>query len=187
MLDREFGPQVRSVAFGAIRFPGVGWSDLPLPGGATVPLFGIYGTPSRIDNLGNMRRSFLKEPATDAIARPGWEYWNEDTYWVNSYQRPAIFLATLERLVGSPAWPRMMRTYAETFRFQHPASRDFLATLNRVTGAGWSWYFDQFLWGSSRLDYEVAKISNDEIADARRLRARRQARHAVERDIERQA
>jgi hypothetical protein len=187
VLDREFGPQVRSVAFGAIRFPGVGWSDLPLPGGATVPLFGIYGTPSWIDNLGNMRRSFLKEPATDAIARPGWEYWNEDTYWVNSYQRPAIFLATLERLVGLPAWPRMMRTYAETFRFQHPTSRDFLTTLNRVTGQDWSWYFDQFLWGSSRLDYEVAKITNDEIADAPGVYERGGKRVTLsERDIERQ-
>jgi hypothetical protein len=162
VLDREYGSMVRNLGLGDLRLPGAGWYDLA----GAVPLFGIYGTPRRLSNLANVRRKFLGRPATDDLAHPAWLYWNEDTYWVNSYQRPGVMLTTLERLIGSPLWPRVMRTYAEEFRFRHPTSHDFLATLNEVTRQDWTWYFDQFVWGSRKVDYEVARITNDAIEDA---------------------
>jgi hypothetical protein len=143
-----------------VPVPGVEWHDL---GGPGAPLFGIFGRSVWYGYWGYVRRLFLAEPATDAVVRNAWDYWSEGVYTVNSYQRPAMILKTLERLVGTPAWPRVLRTYAENYRFKHPTTRDFLATLNSVTGQDWSSFFDQFVWGQRRVDYEVATISSDAI------------------------
>jgi hypothetical protein len=164
--------------WGGYPIPGVAWHSLSLPwalfrldepdGWAQLPmpLFGVFGRSTPTSELMRRRRGFLDRPATDDVVRNGWEYSSGPVYGTNSYSRPTTILATLERLAGSPAWPRVMRTYAENYRFKHPTTRDFLATLNTETGKDWSWFFDQFLWGSRKLDYAVSTISNDAITEA---------------------
>jgi hypothetical protein len=158
--------------------PGVAWHTLALPWALfrleapdgwdrlPVPAFGVFGRNTPTSELLRRRRGFLDRPATDDVVRNGWDYLSNAVYGTNSYSRPATILATLERLAGSPAWPRVMRTYAENYRFKHPTSRDFLNTLNAVTGKDWSWFFDQYIWGARKLDYAVTEISSDEIDDA---------------------
>jgi hypothetical protein len=49
-----------------------------------------------------------------------------------------------------------MRTYARRYRFAHPTSEDFIATVNEVTGKDYRWYFDQTWFSSDLCDYEVS-------------------------------
>jgi hypothetical protein len=103
------------------------------------------------DALPQLRRS----GRSDVMARPTWQYFDTDSWNLNSYNKPALTLHTLEALVGEDTMTRILRTYARRSRFQHPTSRDFIAVVNEVTGADWQWYFDQTWFGSGLLDYAV--------------------------------
>jgi hypothetical protein len=49
----------------------------------------------------------------------------------------------------------VLRTYARRFRFAHPTTADFVATVNEVTGRDWQWFFDQTFYSSASCDYAV--------------------------------
>ncbi|PYQ10111.1 MAG: hypothetical protein DMF83_01180 [Acidobacteria bacterium] len=102
--------------------------------------------------LSDLRRS----GETDVMARRGWEYRAVEGYTLNSYGKPALSLQTLENLVGDETMTRIMRTYARRFRFAHPTTEDFIATVNEVTGKDYRWYFDQTWFSSDLCDYAVA-------------------------------
>src|SRR6185295_4803789 len=89
----------------------------------------------------------------DAMARAGWEYRAVEAYTLNSYGKPALSLQTLENLVGDETMTRIMRTYARRFRFRHPTTEDFIATVNEVTGKDYRWFFDQTWFSSGLCDY----------------------------------
>ncbi len=103
------------------------------------------------DALPQLRRS----GQSDVMARPTWQYLDTDSWNLNSYNKPALTLHTLEGLVGETTMTRILRTYARRFRFQHPTSRDFIAVVNEVTGSDWQWFFDETWYGSGLADYEV--------------------------------
>ena len=99
----------------------------------------------------------LRETGTkDVMARRAWEYRSRGSYGLNSYGKPALSLQTLEALVGEATMTRIMRTYARRFRFAHPTSADFIATVNEVTGRDWGAYFQQTWYSSDLLDYAIS-------------------------------
>jgi hypothetical protein len=91
----------------------------------------------------------------DRMARRSWEYRTSDSYTLNSYDKPALTLLTLEALVGEPTMTRILRTYARSFRFRHPTTADFIAIVNQVTGRDYSWFFDETWFSSEACDYAV--------------------------------
>jgi hypothetical protein len=93
---------------------------------------------------------------TDSMARRAWDYRTVEAYSLNSYGKPALSLQTFENLVGDETMTRIMRTYARRYRFAHPTSEDFIATVNEVTGKDYRWYFDQTWFSSDLCDYEVS-------------------------------
>ncbi len=50
---------------------------------------------------------------------------------------------------------KVLRTYARRYRFAHPTTEDFLATVDEVTGGGWRWYFNETFFWSDLCDYAV--------------------------------
>jgi hypothetical protein len=75
---------------------------------------------------------------------------------VNSYGKPALVLQTLEGLVGDETMTRILRTYARRFRFAHPTTQDFIATVNEVTDKDWRWFFDETFFSSNLCDYGIS-------------------------------
>src|SRR5437762_12828963 len=90
------------------------------------------------------------------MARRGWEYRAVEGYTLNSYGKPALSLQTLENLVGDETMTRIMRTYARRFRFKHPTSRDFIDTVNEVTGRDYVAYFQETWYSSELCDYAIS-------------------------------
>jgi hypothetical protein len=103
------------------------------------------------EDLASLRRT----GRSDEMARRGWEYASRESYTLNSYAKPALSLQTLEALVGDDTMTRILRTYARRFRFAHPTSWDFIATVNQVTGKDYRWYFSQTWYSSDLCDYAV--------------------------------
>jgi len=110
------------------------------------------------------RRRFLKSgPTKDNLLRDSWEYFDEESYASNSYSKTAMTLRSLEGLLGSDAVARALRIYAGRFRFKHPCTDDFIATVNEISGRDMSWYFDQTVRGSGLVDYAVSGASSEAV------------------------
>jgi hypothetical protein len=91
----------------------------------------------------------------DVMARKAWTYRDGGSYGLNSYAKPALALQTLEGLLGEETMVKVLRTYARRYRFAHPTTADFIATVSEVTGRDWRWFFDQTFFSSDLCDYAV--------------------------------
>jgi len=96
----------------------------------------------------------------DAIRQPAWTYESDNAYGFNSYQRPELMLATLERHVGAETMARVMRTYAERWRFKHPSTDDYLAVVNEVTGRDLRPLLTPVIDRGQIIDYEIGSIAS---------------------------
>jgi hypothetical protein len=114
--------------------------------------------PRGSDRLEELRRSGEK----DVMAKKAWTYRDGGSYGLNSYGKPALVLQTLEGLLGEETMVKVLRTYARRFRFQHPTTEDFIATVNEVTGHDWRWYFDETFFSSDLCDYGV-EVKNEPV------------------------
>jgi hypothetical protein len=93
---------------------------------------------------------------TDTMAREGWRYRTRQSYGLNSYDKPALTLETLEALVGEETMTRIMRTYARRYRFAHPTTKDFMETVRSVTGHDYSRFFEETFFSSDVCDYAIS-------------------------------
>jgi hypothetical protein len=129
-----------------------------------VDLIGI-----RIGNFENARHGWLSSGfASSAPATlPTWEY-HPTANNVIAYDKTALWMKTLEGLIGVEVMREVMRTYFEQWKFKHPCGRDFRNVVNAVVVArlpekwadGMDWYFEQVIDGTDLCDYRVHSIGN---------------------------
>ena len=79
----------------------------------------------------------------------------------NAYARPSLTLRTLEGLLGSRTMARVMRTYAERWRFRHPSSDDFYRVASEVAGRDLTPFFRQTIESPAVIDYAVGEIAQE--------------------------
>jgi hypothetical protein len=149
ILDRAYGPQ-------NIRFRLLG-----------IPLEHALGLPLEPQDSLNCA-GYLENPRADSMVRNAWQYYSNSSYGRNSYQRAAITLRTLENVLGRETMARILRAYYLRWRYRHPTTADFLAVVNEAGGRDMTRFFDQFVYGSRVLDYEIGEI-RDSAVRIRRL------------------
>lgn len=89
------------------------------------------------------------------------------------YGKGAVWLKTLEGLVGETCMQDIIRTYFKRWKFKHPCRKDFIAIVNEVVpkhhptkfGADMNWFLDQGIYGTEECDYAVASIENRVITE----------------------
>jgi len=96
----------------------------------------------------------------DRIQRYSWKFMNKESYVTNAYFKPELMLRTLQRYMGKEAFAAMIKEYSETWWFKHPRPEDFYAAVSRHAGEDMSWFLDQFIYKSEKLDYAVGSIRN---------------------------
>lgn len=111
-------------------------------------------------------------PERGALFMRSWDYASFNDYGRNAYAKPATVLTTLERYLGWDTMHRILRTYYDRWRFRHPTTRDFIAVAEEVAGRDLDWFFDQFVYGSATVDYEVESIANPSSSDTTGAQAR---------------
>jgi len=114
-----------------------------------------------LGEAGMQRMYYLRHPDTDPLVRPGWLFMDRSAYGSVSYGKTATVLLTLEKIVGEATLQRALRVYFLRYRFTHPTGEDFLKTLEEVSRQNLRWYFEQAVYGTSVLDYEVLEIHSD--------------------------
>jgi len=112
----------------------------------------------KINDKQLQRAGYLFSPDVDPIVRNAWDFYSNNSYSINSYQKPATMLSTLQNYLGRETMQKIMRTYFERWKFKHPRTQDFIDVANEVSGQDLNWFFDQALFSRAILDYSVAGV-----------------------------
>ena len=103
---------------------------------------------------GNRMPAFRPVATNDDQSTPTWRYWPGSASAI-TYNKTALWLHTLERMLGWETVQRILSTYFQRYAFKHPTPADFFAVANEVSGQDLTWFFDQVHRGSHRFDYAV--------------------------------
>ena len=110
---------------------------------------------------GQQRGFYLDVTDRDPMGRFAYQYLNGNSYGGITYGKTATVLLTLEKVVGEATMRRAVQTYFMRYRFSHPTKEDFLKTVEEVSGQNLRWYFDQAVYGTAVLDYEILSAVSD--------------------------
>jgi hypothetical protein len=106
------------------------------------------------------RLSYIGVADRDPMAQFAYAYYNSGSYAGITYGKTASVLLTLEGIIGEDTMGKAMRAYFMKYRFTHPTKEDFLKTIEEVSGKDLRWYFNQAVYGSQVLDYEVQSVKS---------------------------
>ncbi|MEL6986514.1 MAG: M1 family metallopeptidase, partial [Bacteroidota bacterium] len=115
----------------------------------------------------------MDHPKIYPNAIKSWEY-KHGGYGQIAYNKTAIWLKTLEGLVGVETMDEIMGTYFKRLQFQHPCREDFINITNEIVtakygdqfGPNMNWFFDQVLFGTDVCDYKLASIESKKVKPA---------------------
>ena len=108
---------------------------------------------------GNGLNGYRPAARRDAPATPSYLYWPA-THAQITYSKTALWLHTLERMVG---WDRLrlaLTTYFHRSRFKHPQPEDFFAALNQETRQDLNWFFEEAYGSSNVFDYAAERLES---------------------------
>jgi peptidase M1-like protein len=112
---------------------------------------------------GNRLSGYRAAAKSDAQSTPSWQYF-PGTGGAITYNKTALWLNTLERMLGWETLQRIMSTYFERWKFRHPKPEDFFAVANEVSGRDLTWFFDQVHRSSNVFDYGVDILRSEPAA-----------------------
>ncbi|HSQ36037.1 MAG TPA: M1 family aminopeptidase, partial [Candidatus Binatia bacterium] len=141
------------------------------PGALPLTLFGIpltrYSGALKYADKESDRAAAIQVVRRDPVATPSWKFYDPLSYAMNVYMRASTNLHTLENLIGKEAMLRVMRAFHGRFRFRHPTSADFIATVNEVSGRDMTWLFDELFFSTREWDYAVDSVVSRQIKTRR--------------------
>jgi hypothetical protein len=129
--------------------------------GPTGDIIDVWGI--KINDQQAQRAQYIAFPDLDPIVQNSWNYYSYSSYGINSYQKPALMLTTLQNYLGKETMQNIMRTYFERWKFKHPKTQDFVDVANEVSGQDLNWFFEQALYSTAVVDYGVDRIIIREI------------------------
>jgi len=141
VLDETFSPSYRSTRF----FGGfVPWVFHDMPESRAVDGDRMAGY-----------RAFAK---SDAEATPSWRYF-PSTGGAITYNKTALWLHTLERMIGWRRLGRGLSTFFSRAEFHHPTPAMLFAALNESAGTDLTWYFTEVYRSSDVFDYAIGDLT----------------------------
>jgi hypothetical protein len=109
------------------------------------------------------RNGYISAADLDPMTRFAYQYVNGSSYGDITYDKTGTVLITLEKIIGKETLQRALHTYFTRYRFTHPTGEDFLKTIEEVSGQNLRWYFDQAVYGTNVLDYEILRARSDRL------------------------
>jgi len=131
----------------------------------------IYGKARMIDFYG-VDASFTDISALSVrlarsltpVAWPSDQFYGDD-YYINVYGRAAAVIRTLEGVLDTEVFNLALKEYAKSYKYRHPDSYDLQASFEKSSGQRLDWFFDSFVFGTARVDYEVSLIKTSKVND----------------------
>jgi len=168
VVEHEFGHQYWYGMVATNEFEDA-WMDEGINSYTEVKVLdSILGKNSSIINMAGatmserelQRLSYISAADRDPIAQKAYDYYSSGSYGGITYGKTASVLLTLEGIIGEDTMAKAMHVYFMKYRFTHPTKEDFLKTIEEVSGKNLRWYFDQAIYGSQVMDYEVLNVNS---------------------------
>ena len=110
----------------------------------------------------NQLASYRTAANSEAPATPSWQYWPGTAGHI-TYDKTAVWLHTLERMLGWHTLQRILSTYYSRWAFKHPKPDDFFAIANEVSRQDLTWFFDQVYRSSATFDYALDSLRSEPV------------------------
>ncbi|WP_160647878.1 M1 family metallopeptidase [Chengkuizengella marina] len=107
--------------------------------------------------------SYVSSPAP--LKQNAWEYGYKNEYAQNVYVRGKLVLRDIEQIIGTTQMNKVLKTYFQRWKFNHPSTEDFQAVLEDVTAQEWDQYFNTFIYDNKMVDYAVQSININKITN----------------------
>jgi hypothetical protein len=107
---------------------------------------------------GNRLNAYRPVASFDDQSTPTWRYWPGSASAI-TYNKTALWLATLERLLGWPTTRKILATHFSRGAFRHPTPDEFFAVAGEVAGRDLTWFFDAVHRSSASFDYGVGQVT----------------------------
>jgi hypothetical protein len=168
VVEHEFGHQYWYGMVATNEFEDA-WMDEGINSYTEVKVLdSILGKDTSVLNLAGMtygereqqRDFYIGVADQDPMTQNAFAYLDSTSYAGITYGKTASVLLTLEGFIGEDTMTKAMHTYFMKYRFTHPTKEDFLKTIEEVSGKDLRWYFNQAVYGSQVLDYEVLKADS---------------------------
>jgi hypothetical protein len=92
------------------------------------------------------------------IEMPSYDY-TELNYGGDVYSKTAITFDYLKKYLGDDVYDSAMRKYFEEWHFKHPQPQDLRRVFEKETGKDLSWFFDDLINSTKKLDYKIAFVN----------------------------
>ncbi len=168
VVEHEFGHQYWYGMVATNEFEDA-WMDEGINSYTEVKVLdSILGKKTSIMDLAGMqmgereeqRLSYIGVADLDPMAQNAYAYASFNSYGGVTYGKTATVLLTLEGIIGEDTMAKAMHTYFMRYRFTHPTKEDFLKTIEEAAGKDLHWYFNQAVYGSQVLDYEILSVNS---------------------------
>jgi len=93
---------------------------------------------------------------------PSTEY-DRFSYGQMIYAKTSMGFTYLRSYLGDSLFDASMRDFYWQWRFKHPGPDDLRSAFERQTTKDLSWFFDDFISTTKRLDYHIVKIENQQL------------------------
>lgn len=77
------------------------------------------------------------------------------------YSKTAVLFNYLMNYMGEAAFDKAMSFYFDNFKFKHPQPKDLRKTLEYFSGKDLSWFFDDLIGTTKKLDYKITKAKKN--------------------------
>ncbi len=100
----------------------------------------------------------LEQPVN--LAAPDYSYEN---YSSIVYNKAAIGFNWLRAFLGTTLFDSIMHDYYRTWKYKHPGPDDLREVFESGSDKDLSWFFDDFLGTTKRLDYKIVRLANEKL------------------------
>ena len=126
--------------------------------GKNTSMMGYLG--ATVGEREGQRLTYIGVADRDPMAKNAYDYVTSGSYAGVTYGKTASVLLTLEGIIGEETMSKAMHAYFMKYRFTHPTKEDFLKTVEETAGKDLHWYFNQAVYGSQVLDYEILSVKS---------------------------
>jgi hypothetical protein len=81
-------------------------------------------------------------------------------YGVIVYGKTALVFDYLEAYLGTETFDKVMQKYFTTWQYKHPQPEDVRKVFETETGKDLSWFFDDLLNTTKKVDYKIASVKS---------------------------
>ena len=114
--------------------------------------------------LGRMAE-FEDDVIPQPLATPAADFLNPGSYGAYSYMKGSVFFYMLRELMGWDNFRQAMQLYYRDNAFEHVTEHDLKLAVEQVHGSDLSWFFDQWLHSTGRLDFALNSAEAEQRED----------------------